>query len=160
MNDKQLNFAMLIFFASILGNGALIMLSITPGGAWITDASGGDSLASTDLTHESLSGFDVENSEGFISNTSQSQDDASFNPFMVIGSFFGAVTKAVLPGINALNFIITGLFAMELIFLRMSGWFPLFAPILLGISALMLVVKFMVIGYFGSVLLKSVLGGK
>ena len=160
MNDKILNFAMLIFFASILSNGALIMMSTTPNGAWIVGDEGSDPLANEKLSYGSLSGFDINNNEGFISNTSQSQDDASFNPFVIVGSFIGGVTGTFLAGINAFNFIITGLFATEFIFLKMASRFPLFSPILLGISALLLGVKFMVIGYFGSVLLKSILGGK
>jgi len=160
MNDKILNFAMLIFFSSILCNGVLMMLSETPNGGWIVGADGSDPLANNKLSYDSLSGFDINNNDGFISNTSQSQDDSSFNPFVIIGSFIGGVTGTFLAGINAFNFIITGLFATEFIFIILSSKLPLFSPILLGVSALLLGVKFMVIGYFGSVLLKSILGGK
>ncbi len=79
---------------------------------------------------------------------------------MIIGNFVGQATKTVFAGINAMNFILMGLFAMESIFFRMSGWFPIFSPILLGLAAILLGVKFLLIGYFGSVLLKTVLGGK
>ena len=160
MNDKILNFAMLIFFASILSNGALMMISSTPNGGWIIGDDGSSPIANDKLSYNSLNGFDINNNEGFISNTSQSQDDSSFNPFVIVGNFVGDVTGTFLAGINAFNFIITGLFTIEFIFFILSAKFPLFAPILLGVSALLLGVKFMVIGYFGSVLLKSVLGGK
>lgn len=154
MNDKLLNFATLIFFASILGNGALIMLANTPGGAWISN------LTTTELEYDSLDSFSVETSDGFITNTSQSQDDSSFNPFKIIGDAFTGIVNTTFAGINALNFIIMGLFAMEIIFVTMAGWFVIFAPILLGLAGLLLGVKFLLIGYFGSVLLKTVLGGR
>jgi len=100
---------------------------------------------------------------GFISNTSQSQDASSFNPFVIVGNFIGDIVSTVFAGINALNFLVMGLFAMEVIFVmffKMASWFPIFSPILLGLSALILGAKFLLIGYFGSILLKSVLGGK
>ena len=159
MNDKLLNFAMLIFFASILGNGALIMLANTPSGTWILGDTTNESLTTT-LTYQDLNGFDVKTNDGFIANSNQSQDASSFNPFVIIGNFVDQATKTVFAGINAMNFIIVGLFAMESIFFRMSGWFPIFSPILLGLAAILLGVKFLLIGYFGSVLLKTVLGGK
>ena len=159
MNDKLLNFAMLIFFASILGNGALIMLANTPSGTWILGDTTNESLT-TNLTYQDLNGFNVKTNDGFITNSNQSQDASSFNPFVIIGNFLGQATKTVFAGINAMNFIIVGLFAMESIFFRMSGWFPIFAPILLGLAAILLGVKFLLIGYFGSVLLKTVPGGK
>ena len=159
MNDKLLNFAMLIFFASILGNGALIMLANTPSGTWILGDTTNESLTTT-LTYQDLNGFDVKTNDGFIANSNQSQDASSFNPFVIIGNFVGQATKTVFAGINAMNFILMGLFAMESIFFRMSGWFPIFSPILLGLAAILLGVKFLLIGYFGSVLLKTVLGGK
>ncbi len=160
MNDKLLNFAMLIFFASILGNGALIMLANTPSGAWILGDTGGEALTTRAIDYDSLGGFELETNDGFIANSNQSQDASSFNPFVIIGNFFGGVSKTVFAGINAMNFVLMGLFAMETIFFRMSSWFPIFAPILLGLAAVLLGVKFLLIGYFGSVLLKTVLGGK
>ena len=159
MNDKLLNFAMLIFFASILGNGALLMLADTPSGSWILGDTPSESLTTT-LTYQDLNGFNVKTNDGFIANSNQSQDASSFNPFVIIGNFLGKATKTVFAGISALNFILMGLFAMESIFFRMSGWFPIFSPILLGLAAILLGVKFLLIGYFGSVLLKTVLGGK
>jgi len=159
MNDKLLNFAMLIFFASILGNGALLMLADTPSGSWILGDTPSESLTTT-LTYQDLNGFNVKTNDGFIANSNQSQDASSFNPFVIIGNFLGQAIKTVFAGINAMNFIIVGLFAMESIFFRMSGWFPIFSPILLGLAAILLGVKFLLIGYFGSVLLKTVLGGK
>ena len=159
MNDKLLNFAMLIFFASILGNGALLMLADTPSGSWILGDTPSESLTTT-LTYQDLNGFNVQTNDGFIANSNQSQDASSFNPFVIIGNFLGQAVNTVFAGINAMNFIIVGLFAMESIFFRMSGWFPIFAPILLGLAAILLGVKFLLIGYFGSVLLKTVLGGK
>ena len=159
MNDKLLNFAMLIFFASILGNGALLMLADTPSGSWILGDTPSESLTTT-LTYQDLNGFNVKTNDGFIANSNQSQDASSFNPFVIIGNFVGQAIKTVFAGINAMNFIIVGLFAMESIFFRMSGWFPIFSPILLGLAAILLGVKFLLIGYFGSVLLKTVLGGK
>jgi len=160
MNDKLLNFAMLIFFASILGNGALIMLADTPSGTWILGDTVNESLVTNEIQYDSLDGFDVKTNDGFIANSNQSQDASSFNPFVIIGNFVGQATKTVFAGINAMNFILMGLFAMESIFFRMSGWFPIFSPILLGLAAILLGVKFLLIGYFGSVLLKTVLGGK
>ena len=159
MNDKLLNFAMLIFFASILGNGALLMLANTPSGTWILGDTTSESLTTT-LTYQDLNGFNVKTNDGFIANSNQSQDSSSFNPFVIIGNFLGQAVNTVFAGINAMNFIIVGLFAMESIFFRMSGWFPIFSPILLGLAAILLGVKFLLIGYFGSVLLKTVLGGK
>ena len=159
MNDKLLNFAMLIFFASILGNGALLMLADTPGGTWIIGDTPSESLTTT-LTYQDLNGFNVKTNDGFIANSNQSQDSSSFNPFVIIGNFLGQAVNTVFAGINAMNFILMGLFAMESIFFRMSGWFPIFSPILLGLAAILLGVKFLLIGYFGSVLLKTVLGGK
>jgi len=159
MNDKLLNFAMLIFFASILGNGALLMLADTPSGSWILGDTPSESLTTT-LTYQDLNGFNVQTNDGFIANSNQSQDASSFNPFVIIGNFLGQAVNTVFAGINAMNFIIVGLFAMESIFFRMSGWFPIFSPILLGLAAILLGVKFLLIGYFGSVLLKTVLGGK
>ena len=159
MNDKLLNFAMLIFFASILGNGALLMLADTPSGTWILGDTPSESLT-TNLTYQDLNGFNVKTNDGFIANSNQSQDSSSFNPFVIFGNFVGQATKTVFAGNNAMNFIIVGLFAMESIFFRMSGWFPIFSPILLGLAAILLGVKFLLIGYFGSVLLKTVLGGK
>jgi len=157
MNDKLLNFAMLVFFASILGNGALLMLADTPGGAKIST---GETQVTNSITYQDFNGFSVQTNDGFITNTSQSQDSSSFNPWVIFGNVVGGVAQTVFAGINALNFILLGLFAMELIFFKMAIWFPIFSPILLGVSALLLAVKFLLIGYFGSVLLKTVLGGK
>ena len=112
MNDKLLNFAMLIFFASILGNGALLMLANTPSGTWILGDTTSESLTTT-LTYQDLNGFNVKTNDGFIANSNQSQDSSSFNPFVIIGNFLGQAVNTVFAGINAMNFIIVGLFAME-----------------------------------------------
>jgi len=157
MNDKLLNFAMLLFFASILGNGALLMLAETPEGGWIDT---GNTKVTNNVTYNDFNGFGLETNDGFITNTSQSQDSSSFNPFVIVGNFVDGAINTLFAGINAMNFILMGLFAMEVIFFKMAIWFPIFSPILLGISALLLGVKFLLIGYFGSVLLKTVLGDK
>jgi len=145
MNDKLLNFVTIIFFASIIINGFLLMLSATPSGAWITN----DNLTNDTLQYSGMGGQDVTTTDGFISNTSQSQDASSFNPFSIEG---------VLAGVNAFNFLIAGLFLLEQIFVRFSGWFPIFAPLFLSMAGLLIGAKILLIGYFGSVLLSSILG--
>lgn len=150
MNDKLLNLATLIFFASILGNGMLIMLSLTPGGALVTG------LTNDDLGYNNLDSQSYQTTPGFISNTSQSQDVSSFNPLQIVNDA-GAILFA---GINALNFVIIGLCAIEVVFVKMSGWFPIFAPILLSVAGVLLGVKALVIGYFLSILLKAITGGR
>lgn len=121
------------------------MIAMTPSGAWVT----GTNLASDSLSYDSLGGQDVVTTDGFISNTSQSQDASSFNPFSLEG---------VLAGVNAFNFFIAGLFLIEMVFVRFAGWFPLFAPLFLGIAGILLGAKILLIGYFGSVLLSAILG--
>ncbi len=145
MNDKLLNFVTIIFFASIIINGFLLMLSATPSGAWITN----DNLTNDTLQYSGMGGQDVTTTDGFISNTSQSQDASSFNPFSIEG---------VLAGVNAFNFLIAGLFLLEQIFVRFSGWFPIFAPLFLSMAGLLIGAKILLIGYFGSVLLSAILG--
>jgi len=145
LNDKLLNFVTIIFFASIIINGFLLMISATPSGAWIT----GTNLTNDNLNYSSLGGQNIDTTEGFISNTSQSQDASSFNPFSIDG---------VLAGVNAFNFLIAGLFLIEMVFVRFATWFPLFAPLFLGIAGILLGAKILLIGYFGSVLLSAILG--
>ena len=145
LNDRLLNLAMLIFFASIICNGMLIMLALTPSGGFISDIG----LTNTELQYNSMNGYELDNPDGFISNTSQSQDDAGFNPFTV-GSLFA--------GVNAFNFLVLGLFMMETVFFRFSLWFPIFSPIFLSVAAVLVGAKLLLIGYFGSVLLNSILG--
>jgi hypothetical protein len=142
MNDRLLNFVTIIFFASIIINGILLMVAATPNGA----AMGG--LANSDLQYTALGGT-VEKPDGFISNTSQSQDASSFNPFTV---------NSLFAGINAINFIIQGLFLLEIVFVNIAGWFPIFAPILLGVAGIILGAKLLLIGYAGSILLSAITG--
>jgi len=132
---------MLIFLASIVGNGALLMLAETPSGSWINDGSN-KSITTNQLGHDSLSGFELEENTGFISNTSQSQDASSFNPFVIVGNFVGDIVSTVFAGINALNFLDNGFVCNGINFFKMASWFPIFSPILLGLSALILGAKF------------------
>jgi hypothetical protein len=150
MNDKLLNFVTIIFFASIIINGLLIMVTMTPAGSWITDRD----ITNDTLQYNSMSKYSTETTDGFISNTSQSQDASSFNPFTIISN----IGNSILAGINAFNFLAQGLFMLELVFFRFSAWFPLFAPIFLSIAGIVLGAKLLLIGYFGSVLLSSILG--
>jgi len=96
MNDKLLNFVTIIFFASIIINGLLIMVTMTPAGSWITDRD----ITNDTLQYNSMSKYSTETTDGFISNTSQSQDASSFNPFTIISN----IGNSILAGINAFNF--------------------------------------------------------
>jgi len=151
MNEKILNIAMIIFFASILINGVLVMISLTPSGSFITGFTG---ASSNELTYSELKQYSINTPDGFISNTAQSQDASSFNPFEIINN----LGKTVFAGIHAINLLLMGFFLLELVFFNMSGWFPIFAPILLAVAGLIIGAKLLLIGYAGSVLLNAIMG--
>ena len=148
MNDKLLNITMTIFFASIIINGLLLMVSMTPGGGWITG------LPRDDLGYSGSNNYTVVSPDGFISNTPQSQDASSFNPFEIVTG----AGNTLLGGINALNLIISGLFLLEITFFNLSVWFPLFSPFFLSLAALILGAKLLLIGYGASILLSPITG--
>ena len=145
MNDKLLTFTIIIFFAGIIINGLLLMISATPSGAWIVG------ITNPDLQYDQINDVSLTEPNGFISNTSQSQDVSSFNPFSLDGIF---------AGVKAFNFIIQGLFLLEFLFWQLSIWFPVFSPILLAVAALFAGSKLLLIGYGFSVLLKALTGGR
>lgn len=143
MNEKVLNLAIIILFASIIINSILLMLSFTPSGGWIIG------LTSNDLSYDSLKGTSNDVPEGFISNTSQSQDASSFNPFSIDG---------LLAGVYGINLIISGLFLLEMIFFKFSVEFVVFAPIFLGLATILIGSKLLLVAYAGSVLLNAITG--
>ena len=145
MNDKLLTFTIIVFFAGIIINGLLLMLSFTPSGAWIVE------ITNPDLQYSELNGVTATTPDGFISNTSQSQDTSSFNPLSLDGVF---------AGVKAFNFIIQGLFLLEFLFWQLSIWFPVFSPILLALAGVFAGSKILLIGYGFSVLLKALTGGR
>ena len=151
MNDKLLNIAMIVFFASILINGLLIMVSLTPEGSFIT---GWTNDSSNGLGYSDLKEYSINTPDGFISNTAQSQDSSSFNPFEIIDR----LGKTVFAGVNAVNLLIMGFFLLEMVFFNMSLWFPIFSPIFLAVAGLVIGSKLLLIGYAGSVLLNAIMG--
>jgi len=148
MNDRLLNMVTLIFFASIICNGALIMLSLTPAGGFITG------LTNDNVSYSTLNANTTTTTDGFISNTSQSQDAAAYNPFQIIT----AAGTTILAGVGAIQMLFNGLFLMEFIFIWFASEFVIFAPILLAIAAVLVGIKLLLIGYAGSVLLNAILG--
>ena len=151
MNDKLLNITMVIFFASILINGLLIMVSLSPGGSFITGMTGN---ASNELNYTDLKDYSINTPDGFLSNTAQSQDASGFNPFEIVNN----IGNTVFAGVHAINLLIAGFFLLELVFFNMSGWFPIFSPIFLAIAGLVIGSKLLLIGYAGSVLLNAIMG--
>jgi hypothetical protein len=145
MNDKLLTFVLIIFFSSIIINGLLLMVSATPSGAWITS----NNFISNDLQYGKLNEKSISTPDGFISNTSQSQDASSFNPFTLDG---------VLAGVFSINLLISGLFLLEKIFWQLSLAFPIFSPILLSVASIFIASKLLLVGYAGSALINAILG--
>lgn len=150
MNDKLMNIAMTIFFASIIINGFLGMLLLTPGGSAVLG------LNDSALDYDSLKQNELSAPSGFISNTAQSQDASSFNPVQFVSDLFGSV----LVGVNAINWLIQGFFLLEMVFVTLASWFPVFSPIFLSFAGIILGSKILLIGYAGSVLLKAITGGR
>jgi hypothetical protein len=151
MNDKLLNIAMIVFFASIIINALLIMISLTPSGGILIG------LTRTDLQYDSLSGNCVlTTQDGFISNTQQSQDASSFSTIKCKNPTTGGAD--IFAGINAINALFLGIFLLETVFFNMATWFPIFSPIFLAIAGLVLGVKILLIGYAGSILLNALFG--
>lgn len=151
MNDKLLNIAMIVFFSSILINGMLIMVSLTPSGSFILDWTGS---SENNLGYDNMKDYSLNTPDGFLSNTAQSQDASSFNPFEILDQF----GKTVFAGLNAINMLIIGFFLLEIMFYNMATWFPIFNPILLAVAGLIVGAKLLLIGYAGSVLLNSIMG--
>ena len=150
MNDKLLNISMIIFFAGILINALLIMISLTPSGGAILG------LTRSDLQYDSLSGnCTLASQDGFISNTQQSQDASSFSTIKCSNSSGGI---DIFAGINAINMLLLGVFLLETVFFNMSVWFPIFSPIFLAIAGVVIGAKILLIGYAGSILLNSLFG--
>jgi len=150
MNDKLLNIATVIFFAGILINALLIMISLTPSGGIILG------LTRPDLRYNSLGGqCTLTNQGGFISNTHQSQDASSFSTIKCINETGGADLFA---GIKAINMIFLGMFLLETVFFNMAVWFPIFSPIFLAMAGTVIGAKVLLIGYAGSILLNSLFG--
>ena len=151
MNDKLLNIAMIIFFAGIIINALLIMISLTPSGGVILG------LTRTDLQYDSLGGNCVlADQDGFISNTQQSQDASSFSTIKCVNSTTGGVD--IFAGINAINMMFLGIFLLETVFFNMASWFPIFSPIFLALAGIVLGAKILLIGYAGSILLNALFG--
>jgi len=151
MNDKLLNIAMIVFFASILINGMLIMVSLTPSGGFIVDWTGSNN---NKLSYSDINNYSLATPDGFLSNTAQSQDASSFNPFEILDQF----GKTVFAGVNAINMLIIGFFLLEVMFYNLATWFPIFSPILLAVAGLIVGAKLLLIGYAGSVLLNAIMG--
>ena len=150
MNDKLLNIAMIIFFAGIMINAMLIMVSLTPAGGVILG------LTRSDLQYDSLGGNCVlADQDGFISNTQQSQDASSFSTIKCVNDAGGV---DIFAGINAINMMFLGIFLLETVFFNMASWFPIFSPIFLAIAGVVLGAKILLIGYAGSILLNALFG--
>jgi len=151
MNDKLLNIAMIIFFAGILINALLIMISLTPSGGVILG------LTRTDLQYDSLGGqCTLVDQEGFISNTQQSQDASSFSSIKCVNEGTGGFN--IFAGIVAINMLFLGIFLLETVFFNMALWFPIFSPFFLAIAGIVVGAKVLLIGYAGSILLNALFG--
>jgi len=150
MNDKLLNIAMIIFFAGIIINAMLIMVSLTPAGGVILG------LTRTDLQYDALEGnCTLASQDGFISNTPQSQDASSFSTIKCVNDSGGI---DIFAGINAINMLFLGIFLLEAVFFNLSTWFPIFSPIFLAVAGVVLGAKILLIGYAGSILLNALFG--
>jgi len=150
MNDKLLNIAMIVFFAGIIINALLIMISLTPSGGVILG------LTRADLQYNSLGGqCTLVDQDGFISNTAQSQDASSFSTIKCQNSSGGF---DIFAGIAAINMLFLGIFLLETVFFNMSVWFPIFSPIFLAIAGVVVGAKILLIGYAGSILLNALFG--
>ena len=150
MNDKLLNIAMIIFFAGILINALLLMISLTPSGGVILG------LTRADLQYDSLGGQCVlTEQDGFISNTQQSQDASSFSTIKCANTTGGF---DIFAGINAINMLFLGMFLLETVFWNMAMWFPIFSPIFLAVASIVVGAKLLLICYAGSILLNSLFG--
>jgi len=148
MNDKLLNIIMVIFFASILINGMLIMVSLTPSGGVILG------LTRADLQYDSLGGqCTLATPEGFISNTQQSQDASSFSTIKCVNTSTGGVD--IFAGVTAINMLFLGIFLLETVFFNMALWFPIFSPIFLAVAGIVVGAKILLIGYAGSILINA-----
>jgi len=151
MNDKLLNISMVIFFAGIIINAMLIMVSTTPNGGIILG------LTRSDLQYDSLKGScTLSTPDGFISNTQQSQDASSFNPIECTT----ATGFDIFAGINAINMLFLGFFLLEVVFFNMAIWFGIFSPVFLAMAGIFVGAKLLLLGYAGSILLKALFGGR
>jgi hypothetical protein len=148
MNEKILQYAILITMVSILSNGVLLMMTNNPSNAWITG------LTNQQLGHNSMSDYSTTSPTGFISNTSLSQESASFDPFLIVNS----LGESIFAGVNAVNFIVFGLFFIEILFVNFASWVPVFAPIFLSFAGLLLLTKLLVLGYAANLLFKMIRG--
>jgi len=141
---------MIIFFAGILINALLIMISLTPSGGVILG------LTRADLQYDSLGGqCELNTQDGFISNTQQSQDASSFSTIKCVNPDGGF---DIFAGINAINMLFLGVFLLEAVFFNMASWFPIFSPIFLAVAGAVIGAKVLLIGYAGSILLNSLFG--
>ena len=127
------------------------MISLTPSGGMIT---GWTNNSSNNLSYSDLNTYSINTPDGFISNTAQSQDASSFNPFEIINN----LGKTVFAGVHAMNLLIMGFFLLEMMFVNLSSWFSIFSPIFLALAGLIIASKLLLIGYAGSVLLNAIMG--
>lgn len=143
-----MNIVLVIFFSGIIINGILLMISLTPAGGTILG------FTNSDLQYDNLKGYSNKTPDGFLSNTSQSQDASSFNPWLIVTN----TGQSLLAGIASINLLLQALFMLESVFYNLGLWFPIFLPIFWGIATIFLGSKILLIGYAGSVLLNAILG--
>jgi hypothetical protein len=153
MNDKLLNISMIIFFAGMLINALLIMISLTPNGNIIYN------LTIVGLEYDTLSNnCTLAEQQGFISNTQQSQDASSFSTIKCINPNDSVNVGDIFAGVNAVNQLFLGMFLLETVFYNMGRWFPIFLPIFWGLASVAVGAKILLIGYAGSILLNALFG--
>lgn len=90
--------------------------------------------------------------------------DAGFNLFTIPGNIWNGITSSVtgvvenLVGVKGLNLIENMLVGLEQVMDLFSLWFPPFAAIFFAIKVFAFSVKIIMIGYAGSVLVRTIVG--
>lgn len=147
MNDKILTIGMFLFFILIGINGFLLM------GANLYDQSGNNLTLFYGMTDSGLSG-DIADKE---INVSATLDSSSTTPSTTQG-FTPVQINQDPAGLNIISQMTIMVAGTQLIMLRFSEMFPIISPITNAIVFLVTAIQLLVVGYLGSVLVRSIFG--
>jgi hypothetical protein len=152
MNDKWFNIGMILILTSIVANGFILMLVGFP-----NSSSGGINMGNlyrSDMNYGQMgSAYNpVINEQANISDTASSSDGSGFTPITLLSN--------IAYGLTPLYVLIMGLIGLELLLITLASIFTVFSIVIYTIVGVMLMIKFIIIAYFASILVRLLFGGR
>jgi len=153
MNDKWFNMAMIIVLTSFVANAFVFMLLAMPGGAQF------NSLYQTNLAYDA----DANSVRMAYEPNVADQQVLAPGAADTTGTGFTPLTNNRTgnpTGLDPINLITTGFIGLEVLLLSLSNIFPMFSGLFILFALIAFTVKIVVIGYFGSLLIRAIFGGR